>query len=249
MVRSPGRSVVLVGASNLAQGLGFALEESHARIGPAPHVFAVCGRGRSYGTSSSFLCRGLPAVLECGLWRALDARPDAALLADIGNDLAYGVEPARVLAWVRATAEKLAAERLVIAGLPRARLERLSRAAIVVWGRLIFPTRSLDPARVRASIVELDEGLSELARELGATKVELDPDWYGLDPIHFRRSARAEAWAALLAPFGPRREGAARLPPLSTAGLAPELSTFFGATRRREQPCRRSSDGGLLSLF
>jgi hypothetical protein len=240
---------VLVGASNLAQGLGFALEETHARIGAATSVFAVCGRGRSYGTSSSFLGRGLPSVQDCGLWRALEARPRAGLLADVGNDLAYGVEPARVLGWVRTTAERLAAERLVIAGLPRARLERLSRAAIVVWGRLIFPTRSLDPQRVRASIVELDEGLTELARELGATKVELDPRWYGLDPIHFRPSARAEAWATLLAPFGPRREGVLRLPPRSTAGLAPEVSTFFGAIRRRDQPCRRSNDGGSLSLY
>lgn len=239
--------MVLVGASNLAQGLDLAFDEACARVGPATRVFAACGRGRSYGTRSSFLARGLPSVLECGLLRALDRRPSAALLADVGNDLAYGVEASRVLAWVRETAEQLDAERLVIAGLPHATLARLSPTWMKLWGRLIFPTRALDPAKIAAEVAELERGLTELAREFGAVKVELEPRWYGLDPIHFARRARREAWSTLLGSFGPR--ATERVDRRRLAGLAPAERTWFGVVRRRAQPCWRSSDGDELALY
>lgn len=240
--------MVLIGASNLAQGLGCALDETLARIGPATRVLAAGGRGRSYGLWSSFLARGLPAALECGLWRALEEPPRAALLSDVGNDLAYGVEPGQVLEWVRTAAARLGAERLVLAGLPCARLASLSPAAIALWGRVIFPTRRIDARRILEQALELDRGLACLARELGATRVELPARWYGLDPIHVARRARREAWSALCAGFGER--GHAPVRPFSSGlGLAAEERTLFGVRLRRAQPCWRSPEGAELWLF
>lgn len=240
---------MLIGASNLAQGLGHALAGTFARLGPDARVFVACGRGRSYGLASTFVFRGLPAVLDCGLWRALDAAPLAALFADVGNDLAYGVEPERVLAWVRSTAEQVGAERAVFAGLPLASLARLSPAAIGFWARMIFPARRFDAKRVLADAVELDRRLRELARELGGAYVELPVSWYGRDPIHVARRARSQAWNTLLAAFG---EPSHAVPPhsrCSLVGLAAEERTLCGLSLGRAQPCRRFAGGGELSLF
>lgn len=239
---------MLVGASNLSRGLDLALDETLRRVGPTARVLAACGRGRSYGLRSSFLARGLPSVLESGLWKALDAPPRAALLVDIGNDLAYGVEPERVLGWVRETARRLAAEHLVIAGLPCAPLERRSTRMLALWARVIFPTRSLDVVRLVAAVRELDRGLTDLARELGASRVELDPRWYGVDPIHFARSERRAAWAALLASFGEPTHPAGDVPSSVRRSRAEER-TLFGIPLRSAQPCWRAKDGAELSLF
>ncbi|MCC6408238.1 MAG: hypothetical protein IT453_13830 [Planctomycetes bacterium] len=248
MSRSPGRRVVLVGASNLAQGLDLALAETLRRVGPDTRVLAACGRGRSYGLRSSFLARGLPAVLDSGLWRALDAPPHAALLVDIGNDLAYGVEPERVLGWVRETARRLATDRLVIAGLPCAPLERRSPRTLALWARVIFPTRSPDVVRLVAAVRELDRGLADLARELGASRVELDPRWYGADPIHFARSERRAAWSALLASFGEPTHPAGTVPSSVRRSRAEER-TLFGIPFGCAQPCWRANGGAELSLY
>ncbi|MCK6445026.1 MAG: hypothetical protein L6Q99_01415 [Planctomycetes bacterium] len=257
MQRSPGRVAVLIGASNLAQGLEHALAGTFARLGSDARVFVACGRGRSYGLRSAFVFRGLPAVLDCGLWRALDVArdvsrdtaPAAALFADVGNDLAYGVEPERVLAWLRRTAERVGAERMAFAGLPLASLARLSPAAIAFWARVIFPARRFDAGRVLAHAVELDQRVRELARELGGAYVELPVSWYGRDPIHVARPARRAAWNTLLAAFGAPHHAVPPLSGWSLVGLAAEERTLCGVPLGRAQPCRRFAGGGELSLY
>lgn len=239
--------MVLLGASNLARGVRNALDEASSRVAPETSVYVACGHGRSYGLASTFLARGLPAVLDCGLWRALAAPPQAALCADIGNDLAYGVAPERVLAWVRAVAERLRAQRLVLAGLPLARLELASPRALAFWSRVFFPARAIEPARLLAAARELEFGLAQLARELSATHVALPADWYGLDPIHFARRARRAAWSTLCAPFGPRVHEL-RSPAL-VGRLAPEASTLCGIARHAPQPCARTTAGSRVFLY
>ena len=70
--------------------------------------------------------------------------------------------------------------------------------------------------------VETDERLRELARREGHEVIEVNPAWYGLDAIHIRRRAAAEAWARMLAPGTdlpsnpPNSNGPSNIPPRSS---------------------------------
>jgi hypothetical protein len=107
------RRIVFLGASNLTVGLGTVLATARARLGPEPvEVFVAAGHGRAYGRWSRVAIRGLPAIVDCGLWRALDrgtAPATYALVTDIGNDLAYGATAAELAGWVGTCVERLAA--------------------------------------------------------------------------------------------------------------------------------------------
>ena len=66
--------VVLLGASNVAKGLGTLLETAHRVWGRPLELFAALGHGRSYGRDTSVFGRVLPGITECGLWRDLAER-------------------------------------------------------------------------------------------------------------------------------------------------------------------------------
>ncbi len=250
MGATQSREIVLIGASNAARGLGYAIAELRARSPSPPRILAALGRGRSFGLSSSVLGRRLPSVLECGLWNAISA-PTHALICDVGNDLAYGVEPERVVGWVRETALRLSSAKLAIVALPVARLRTTPNWRLRLVARAIFPTRSFDFESLLDSVERVDRELAELARELGATRVDVDPRWYGLDPIHFASWKSREVWNRLCAPFGDRvREPNSNF--ISRAScelLVPERRRLLGFEQRGAQPCRRFADGGELSLF
>ena len=67
--------VVLLGASNLTRGISTVVGTARRLLGPMPHVFVAYGHGRSYGVRSRVLIRGLPGILNCGLWPAPSANP------------------------------------------------------------------------------------------------------------------------------------------------------------------------------
>ena len=50
-------------------------------------------------------------MLECGLWRALEAGDGKiyAVVTDIGNDIGYGVQPAVLVGWVTECLDRLQA--------------------------------------------------------------------------------------------------------------------------------------------
>ena len=80
--------VVLLGASNLTQGLRIVLEESRARLGAPLDVCCALGRGRSYGIHSWFLIRRMMGIRESGLWEHLEESArgvDHALVTDVGS--------------------------------------------------------------------------------------------------------------------------------------------------------------------
>ena len=248
---TPARRVVLVGASNLVRGLRPALDLVFAN-GPAEILWAH-GRGRSYVGASLFLGRELPGLLDCGLWNAL-ARgtelPTSALVMDVGNDLAYGFEPERVLFCVRTCVERLQqhAQRVSIAGLPWQNLARLGPLRFQTARMVFFRGRAIDREHVRAAAREVDIGLQRLARELGASFVACDPTWIGWDGFHHSRSERARAFASLLEPILPStsirvRHNAAH------GWIAHAERKLFGQRQEHAQPCLQWPDGSALSLF
>jgi hypothetical protein len=253
--REPLFRTVLLGASNLKIGLPFLLDRLRRRAGGPVETLAACGHGRSYGAWSRFLfIRRLPGITACGLWRELaarPARPTFALLTDVGNDLVYGYAVEEIAGWVESCLDRLAPHGAVavLTLPPLARLERLTAWQVRLAVSVLFPGRDapwpglLDRAR------ELDGRLRRIAAERGARLVEPEAGWYGIDPIHLRRSRRREAWERVLSlwPLAPESlssPGGLR-PPL----LGAEDCRLLGRTLRRPQPAARSADGTSLSLY
>ncbi len=102
--------VIALGASNLTRGFRTVVSAARAAWGPEVQVLAALGHGRSYGAPSRVVFRTLPGILESGLWRTLEslpALPTRALVADVGNDILYGLSAERILAWVEEALSRL----------------------------------------------------------------------------------------------------------------------------------------------
>jgi hypothetical protein len=256
----PALRAILLGASNLALALPLGVDGLRRCAQGPVEVLAACGQGRSYGTWSRFLfVRGLPGILDCGLWRELDRLPPlptVALVTDVGNDLIYGADAATVASWVDACLGRLIDQgaETVLTLLPLPRLERLTPGQYRVARSILFPGRSVPWPRLQSEARELDARLRRIGTERGIPLVEPEVSWYGIDPIHVRRGLRREVWNRVfslwpLASTGfPGREsspaGRCRPPAFGTAHFR-----LFGANLRRPQPALRLDDGTTLSLF
>jgi hypothetical protein len=253
--REPVLRAVLLGASNLKIGLPFLLDRLRRRAGGPVEVLAACGHGRSYGTWSRFLfVRRLPGITSCGLWRDLEGSPPlptVALLTDVGNDLVYGQDAARIAGWVESCLDRLVGQGAgtVLTLLPLARLEKLTGWQVRLAVSLLFPGRDapwpglLDRAR------DLDARLRRMAAERGARTVEPEAGWYGLDPIHLRRSRRREAWERVLSLWPLPPEFQDHPERLHLPLLGAEEVRLLGRTLRHPQPAARSQDGTRVSLY
>ena len=241
----------MLGASNLRISLPWVV--GRVAAAGAEEIFVACGHGRSYGKESSFLyVRKLPGIVQCGLWPALAAaprRPTRALVTDVGNDLIYGVAVADLAAWLAECLDRLAAlpAAIVVTPLALGRLEKLTPRTFRVAQRLMFPGRGLPWAELLDRARDLDGRLRRLAQELGATLVEQHTDWYGLDPIHFRRSKRREAWTRILEGWPPPKVGepdSLRLPLLGAADYK-----LFGRRITTPQPARSLPRGAAVWIY
>jgi hypothetical protein len=247
--------VVFIGASNMTRGFAVLRELARRTWGEPVSVLAAIGHGRAYGLPSSLFGRALPSVLDCGLWRALEAggpAPTTAVVGDVGNDFVYGAPVDAVLGSVEECLRRLRAggARTVLTSLPPPVLG-ISRLRFEVFRKLFFPARHLTYPALGASLTALEQGLRALAAAHGAAHVELRPEWYGLDPIHIRPLRCRDAWrhvlrAAAEAPDCPR-VGFVRA--METYRLFPERQWLFGREMRRAQPCVRLATGSTVALY
>lgn len=257
---------MLLGASNLARDLPRVLAIARGLLGPAPRedVFVAAGHGRSYGTWSRVVFRGLPGIAECGLWERLERSspglPTRALLTDVGNDLLYGVAPERIAGWVEACLARLdtLGARTVLTLLPLESIRRLGPVRFQILRTLLYPARFHRFRDLLARTEELQGHLRDLAGERGLAAVEPEPPWYGLDRIHLRRGARERAWRRQLAPYVSRPHmsepgrAPAPEPPLSRLAwwaLTPERWKLLGWERGRPQPAGRLENGARVWLY
>lgn len=255
MLPAPVLRVVLLGASNLK--IGFAPLLSRLR-GAAPgsvEVLAALGHGRSYGMWSRLAwVRQLPGIVQCGLWEEMDRRPGlptVALVTDVGNDLLYGAPVPAIAGWVETCLQRLSRQRaeIILALLPLPSLEKTSPFRYHLIRQILFPGRRAAPwSAMLESARELNERLRRLGLEHGARLVEPSPSWYGIDPIHVRRSMRSQAWNQILHhPLLPREgelAGGGRLPAFGSAELR-----LFGVPLRNPQPVCRLKDGTTVALY
>jgi hypothetical protein len=260
-VAAPRTTIVLLGASNIQMSAGALIGEALRATGVQPgngtpaDVLVAAGHGRSYGEWTRMFARGLPGIADCGLWPALASRNvegGYAMLADMGNDLAYGAAPERIAAWVGACLERLHGRglRVALSLVPTASIERLGPLRFVLLRSILFPGRRFTLAEILARGADLNARLREIAARLGTVCVAPPAAWYGLDTIHYRRAARVEAWRTLVGCWcgGEGGPNGGR-PRVRVAGARPELRTLFGVERRVAQPSVRFAGGGAVSFF
>ena len=251
--------VVLLGASNLTRGISRAVGIAQAILGTPLEVLIAMGHGRSYGQRSRVLGRSLPGIVDCGLWDALlhgSGRPTYALLTDIGNDVMYGASVPSILGWIQTCMDRLlvAKARIAMTLLPMAGIKQLSRWRYEVARTLLFPGTRLSQTDAVSTATQLNDRLRELGHERGVDLVEPEARWYGLDPVHIRRSLLPLAWACMMDDWVTDPQVQPRVSSSLRRWLALRLATpqqwwLFNRELGREQPARRLPDGTTVSLY
>lgn len=244
--------IVALGASNLTRGFQTVVATSRAAWGPDVQVLAALGHGRSYGTTSHFLVRRLPGILESGLWRTLDAMPRVAtraLVTDVGNDIVYGAPADQILEWVDAALARLTSvsDDLVLTDLPMDSIRRLSPFGFRAVRTVFFPGCRLPLDAVLATAEAVNAGLGQLAEAHRARFVHLQPSWYGIDPIHIRPSLWRDAWQQILGASG--QIARSRVETVRLYAMRPERQWLCGIEQRREQRGDRLRRGARVWLY
>jgi hypothetical protein len=164
-----------------------------------PLLFHVAmGHGRSYGIEAGYLGKIFLGIFQCGLWEELQrdgALSTVACVTDIGNDLAYEIPVEEVLDWVTRCLDRLqeCEARVVVTALPMVALMGVGKVRFSVLRAVLFPRCRLAQGELLERAKRLDAGLRELAEVRKIPIFSAPNAWYGLDPIHPRRS-QMKAW-------------------------------------------------------
>lgn len=263
--------VVVLGASNVARGIGTIVDVARETFGSPVEIIAAMGHGRSYGLTTSIPFRTLDGILHSGIWKALASRPPlptCAVLTDIGNDLIYGCQPEKVVTWIEECVLRLravmqsatdepgdAAPGLLLTGLPLASIERVGRLRFLVLRNALFPTSKLQLQAAQRYALELDAAIRQLALQHSAEFIAPSARWYGVDPIHIRVAAQREAWRTI---FSALRKNIFSAPANVRSPwrewcrimlVRPEQCRVFFRARQVAQPAVVLRDGTSISFY
>lgn len=257
--RFPKARIILLGASNLTRGIATVVGETRRRLGAPLDFMIACGHGRSYGVRSRVAFRELPGIVECALWPDLARRsplPTYAVISDIGNDLAYGIDPKRIAAWVETCLERLRAisAKTVMLQLPTPTIGAITPAQYWLLKNVYFSQHEVDLTVVQERAKELAERIKGLASDFGAALVEQESAWYSFDPIHYPMLRWRRVWSHVIDEWRVAPVRHARLLPATSEWLyirsrAPELRWLFGSESRKSQPVGVLRCGSALSLY
>jgi hypothetical protein len=256
---APTRRVVLLGASNLSIMFPTIVQTARAMYAQPLEMFVAKGFGRSYGQQSKFFGKKFPGILQSGLWDAMSraqSLPTAAIIADIGNDLAYGAPVDTIIAWIEAVLDRLAKydATIVLNDLPLESIKRVGRVRYRVLRELLFPSCALSHGEMLSRAEQLSGRLQELSTKHKMPIFAGRSAAYGLDPIHPRRAAAGEIWSRMLGALSTSADPS----PLARAraaeamrlyGLRPQAYSIYGWSRRAEQPCVRLADGTTIAIY
>lgn len=256
---APRQRFILLGASNSTVGFPRVVELARWRANEPLEIMAATGLGRSFGKKSKIFWRAIPAILDCGLWRDLESRsafPTRALLTDIGNDILYGEPVERIAEWVALCIARLRdiGAQVSLTQLPVENLPTLGPLRFAMFRQLFFPRCRLSHAEACDQAFELNERVIEIANQHEIQAISHAPDWYGLDPIHFKKRHRTTAWSEILRPLFGDQPSDCEMPrswPRAAylCALAPAERWVFGIRRRRAQPAGWLHDGTTISLY
>jgi hypothetical protein len=225
---------------------------------PCEFIVAM-GLGRSYGQESKFFGKKFLGILQSDLWAALDRAPaiaTVALVADVGNDLAYEAPVARVVEWVARAIDALVERgaRAALNNVPLASLQTVGAARYRIMRSVLFPKCRVPRVEMLRRAEELSRALENVAKTRKVPVFSGESAWYGFDPIHPRRASRGEIWQRMFAALAPAGAAVAMRPPAPGAAVrlrraqARAWSTF-GANRRARGVVERLDDGSTVALF
>lgn len=254
---SSSSRVILLGASNLTRAISTVVGTAQAMLGSPLELLIAMGHGRSFGRASRVLGRTLPGIDQCGLWDSLKDAPPAptyALITDIGNDIVYGYDVAMIADWIERILSQLndLEARTIITRLPVQSIESLSAFRYHLAKAILFPGRRLSLDEAKRRVREIDSAITSLAARYGATPVDLPGDWYGLDPVHLRRSQHAATFAQIMASWsdGTAAEVSGSVARWLKLHLArPQRWGLLGVQLGSTQPAGHLSDGSSVALY
>lgn len=247
--------IVALGASNLTRGFQTVVSAARTSWGPGVEIFAALGHGRSYGGPSRFLVRGLPGILESGLWRELESRPAAStrgLVTDVGNDILYGSSSGQILEWIADAVARLQriTPDVVLTDLPLASIRSLSNARFLAVRSIFAPSCRLSLTHIVETAERVNAGLETLSIDHRVRLCRLKPDWYGLDPIHIRPSLWRAAWQEILGtPPDVTPDRGSLAEGVRLYFMRPERQSLFDTEQITPQPGVRLPAGGRVFLY
>jgi hypothetical protein len=256
---APQQRVVLLGASNLSIMFPTIVETARAMFAEPLEMYVAKGFGRSYGQQSKFFGKKFPGILQSGLWDAMGyarALPTVAIVADVGNDLAYEAPVRTILQWVEQTLDRLAGLRaqVVLNDLPLASLRTVGAVRYRVLREVLFPSCRLSRDEMLRRAEQLSDALRRIAQEREIPIFSGEKQFYGFDPIHPRRAASGEIWQRMLGAVAPSQERSRLVRPSAVAALRlhqlkPQAWQHLGLQRRAAQPNGRLADGATIALY
>jgi hypothetical protein len=247
--------VVALGASNLTRGFGTFVSTTRAAWGSEIEILAAHGHGRSYGAHSRVLIRTLPGILESGLWRKLESLPKAqtrALITDVGDDILYGFSSDQILAWVEETISRLQriTSDITLTNLPICSIRQLSIPKYLAVRSILFPSSRLSHDQVIKMAEQINAGIANLSAVRGIRLLQLDPEWYGFDPIHIRHSQKQTAWQQILGVnLAAGGSAVGLIEQLKLRMAPPERRWLFGIEQFTPQSGVSLPSGGYLWLY
>lgn len=199
------RRVIVLGASNVTLGLPLIIDLIRAGYAGPLQLDVADSHGRSYGQWTTIPFRSVPGHAESEIWAEDNQSFESthAIVTDIGNDLVYGNTPEQTANWVRQCVAKLRDQdaEIVLTQLPLVSLETLQPWRYRFFKTMFFPGSRLPLNEIRRRAVELNEYVIEIANSADAKLVTPEASWFGIDPIHVRRSSRVAAWQEILTAF------------------------------------------------
>jgi hypothetical protein len=235
------------------------IESARAHFVRPLEIVAAKGFGRSYGQQSKFFEKKFSGILESSLWSELArarALPTFAIVADIGNDLAYETPVDTLVGWIEQTLDRLSEHnaRVVLNNIPLASLRTVGPARYYVFRQMFFPSCRLSRREMIARAERLNDSLGRLASERKTPVFSGEIEWYGLDPIHPCLPSAGRIWSRMIGELTSPSAVAPLVRPtlgraLQLRRLRPESWVQSGVERRASQPCTRLTDGTTLSLF
>jgi hypothetical protein len=186
--------VHLYGASNVWLSRRAALAAIRCRYEGPLEIGVACGPGRSYGSRAGNVLVRYPPLNSVHFPQV----PQLAVLADAGNDIAYGQRPDVALRWMAERAASLHPAQIVLTGTPLDNLRDVPHWLFLAVRTLIYPASKATHGEILQALEDLRGGARQLASERGYTYLEPEPAWFGPDRIHLHSRHHDACWSHYL---------------------------------------------------